>query len=248
VRQGVVPPRWFASALASLDVSIDVELAWPFCASAMGLLGLFAAWAAPVPTALALLIGVLGPPVVTQLRRPRRASDEDLVPVLDALVSSMRAGSSVHSAIEGAAGRADGRSVGLGSVAAALTSGAPLDASLRAWSDASGGTGRQLVADAIAISGSAGGSPAEAVAEVTRTLRERSAIAREVRAAASQARASAAVLIVMPVAFLALAAVSDRRVFRFVLGSPGGWLCLALGLSLDAVGAAWMAALVRRVG
>jgi len=81
---------------------------------------------------------------------------------------------------------------------------------------------------------------------VTETLRDRVALDREVAALSSQAKASAAVLVVAPIVFAGLAGLADPRVARTLLGEPLGWACLAGGVLLDAVGAVWMSRLVGR--
>jgi Flp pilus assembly protein TadB len=40
----------------------------------------------------------------------------------------------------------------------------------------------------------------------------------------------------------------DTGAADFLLGTPGGWCCMAGGLTLDAVGAWWMARLTRGAG
>ena len=92
----------------------------------------------------------------------------------------------------------------------------------------------------------AGGSVAVVLDGVTDTLRDRVALDREVAALSSQARASAAVLIVAPVVFAALAAAADHRVAEVLLGQPLGWACLLGGAVLDGAGALWMSRLVGR--
>ncbi|HEU5083238.1 MAG TPA: hypothetical protein VFU14_07865, partial [Acidimicrobiales bacterium] len=68
----------------------------------------------------------------------------------------------------------------------------------------------------------------------------------EAAALATQGKASAAVLTLAPLGFAFLLTSLDPSAGRFLLGTPVGWLCIAVGLTLDAVGAWWMAALVRR--
>ena len=74
----------------------------------------------------------------------------------------------------------------------------------------------------------------------TDTLRDRVALDREVAALSSQARASAAVLVVAPVVFAGLAAVGRPTGRRVLLGSPLGWACLAAGAASTRSGALWM--------
>lgn len=108
------------------------------------------------------------------------------------------------------------------------------------WAVERPGTGVGLVADALALAGHSGGSQADALLGVAGTLRERQALGREVRALGSQARASAAVLVVTPIGFAAVVALVDPRIRHVLLATPLGWACLATGLLLDAMGAAWM--------
>ena len=78
-------------------------------------------------------------------------------------------------------------------------------------------------------------------------LRDRAALAREVRALSSQARASAALMVIAPVLFLLLASVADARLPRVLFATPAGVACLVAGAALDASGAWWMTVLTRRV-
>ena len=92
----------------------------------------------------------------------------------------------------------------------------------------------------IALAAESGGAAARAIDGVAATLRANLALAAEVRAQAAQARLSALVIAVSPVAFGALAAGTDRQTADFLLRTPIGLLCLVAGLSLDAAAAFWM--------
>ncbi|HYZ98327.1 MAG TPA: hypothetical protein VE575_06220, partial [Acidimicrobiales bacterium] len=61
----------------------------------------------------------------------------------------------------------------------------------------------------------------------------------------SQARTSAVVLSLAPLAFAVLLAMTDAAAARFLLRTTAGWVCLAAGLGLNALGAWWMARLTR---
>ena len=67
----------------------------------------------------------------------------------------------------------------------------------------------------------------------------------EVRALASQARASAVVIVVAPAVFAVVAALADPEVLHFLVGTPAGLACLVGGAGLDAAGGAWMRAITR---
>lgn len=123
--------------------------------------------------------------------------------------------------------------------------GVALGVALEEWRAAS--DGRALVADALAIAGATGGSQAAALEAVGRTLVERRSLEREIRALASQAVASAMVVVVAPLGFAVLIAAVDPRVRAAYGSSLVVPACAVVGLALDAVGAWWMATLIRRV-
>ena len=62
----------------------------------------------------------------------------------------------------------------------------------------------------------------------------------EVHALATQARTSAGLLAVAPLAFAGLVATIEPGAVAFLITSPVGVACLLLGVGLDAVGATWM--------
>ena len=73
----------------------------------------------------------------------------------------------------------------------------------------------------------------------------RRAVAAEVRSQSAQARLSALVIGLLPLAFLTWAALTDRRTVLFLVGAPAGWACLALGGGLEVIGALWMRRILR---
>ena len=79
-------------------------------------------------------------------------------------------------------------------------------------------------------------------------LRERDAVAADARAHSAQARLSARVLTVVPLAFAAWSAATDERVRHTYLATSVGALCIAAGLALNTVGWWWMRRIVRAGG
>jgi tight adherence protein B len=112
---------------------------------------------------------------------------------------------------------------------------------LEAWAQARPVAAVRLAVAALCLGAETGGAQARAIDGVAATLRQRLGVAAEARALASQARASAAVMAVAPVAFCALTSATDPRVAAFLLRSPGGIAVLGAGLLLDTAGAVWMA-------
>jgi tight adherence protein B len=170
--------------------------------------------------------------------RRERAIEHALPDALDAIARSLRSGASLRLAIgEAAAGPlADD----LGRVARDAADGVPLGVALDAWAAARPLPGVRLATAALGLGAETGGASAQAVDGVAATLRVHLAIAGEVRALSSQARMSALVIVLAPIAFTLLATSTDGRTARFLFATPFGWLCLALGLGLDAVGWLWM--------
>ena len=105
---------------------------------------------------------------------------------------------------------------------------------------------RQLTVAALSLGRSTGGNRARALEGVARTIRERQALSDEVRVQSAQARLSAIVVGAAPVGFAVLASVTDHRTARFLFTTAAGWLCTLAALTLNVVGAWWMAVLVRR--
>ena len=66
------------------------------------------------------------------------------------------------------------------------------------------------------------------------------------RALATQARTSAAVLAIAPLAFTVLVSTIEPRAVGFLITTPLGLVCLVLGLGLEALGAVWMNQITRR--
>ena len=98
---------------------------------------------------------------------------------------------------------------------------------------------------ALCLGAETGGAQARAVDGVAATVRERLAVAAELRALSSQARISALVIGLAPIGFGAFAAATDPRTAQFMLHTPAGLALLVGGLILDALGWLWMQRLAR---
>jgi tight adherence protein B len=116
------------------------------------------------------------------------------------------------------------------------------------WVRARPTQGVRLTVGALAVAVTSGGSPARGLDGVAATLRARNEVEREVRALATQARTSAAVMAAAPVGFAVVGVLGDSGAAAFLFGSAGGWACLLAGLLLDALGAWWMARIARGPG
>ena len=241
-------PVWLASRLADAGVSGDPRRwaqLWAgaaACGAALGWLG-----GGPVTAGLGVGIGIGGPWLALGARRGRGAAaiEAALPPVLKATARSLRAGASLPVALASAAASAT-PVVAQDLAGVTATAGrVGLAAALDGWAAERPLPGVRLAAAALALAAEVGGGGARALDGVALTLRQRQAAAGEVRALATQARLSAVVLTLAPLAFAALAAAGDPRTASVLLRSPIGQGCLAVGLGLDAAGAAWMARITR---
>lgn len=197
----------------------------------------------PGAALLAGLLALIGPRLHAGWRRAgdeRRAATE-LAGALEALARSLRTGASLTTAL-GEAGASARGPVGdeLAAVSGRVGAGESLSQAMAWWGATTSIGGAAMAAAALGLGSEAGGAQARAVDAVASTLRQRLAAADQVRALASQARASAAVIGLAPLAFGLLAAATDDHTARFLLRSVPGCIVLVAGLGLDLAGALWM--------
>ena len=182
-------------------------------------------------------------------RRHIPSVDVALPEALEAMARSLRSGASLPIAIqETSASVGPPLADGLGDIATIAGRGRPLSVAIDRWADATHGEGVSLAAAALALGAELGGTAARSLDGVADTLRDRNAVRNEVRALSTQARASAAVIALAPVAFSAVVALADPSSVVFLVTSPFGLTCLVLGVALDALGGWWMRRIVRRAG
>lgn len=178
---------------------------------------------------------------------PFRAPDPAVAGDLAELRAVVAAGGSVRQGLEVVALGRGPWAEPARAVVVASQRGRSVQDGLDAWVEVSGDGEVALLAASLGIAGATGGSLARALDGVADAVAERRSLQREIRALSSQARASAAVLALTPVAFAVVVALVDARVRAFWLGTLAGPLTVVVGLLLDLAGAAWMASLVRRV-
>jgi tight adherence protein B len=192
-------------------------------------------------------LGLRLPGRIAELRRAR-AVERTLPDVLDAVARSLRSGSSMRQAIEEAGRDHRGPLADeLARVTSALQGGAPLAAALERWDRDRSVPGVRLAVAALCLGAETGGASARAIDGVAATLRTNLAIAGEVRALSSQARLSALVIVLAPLAVSVIATSSDGGTARFLLATPIGLACLTIGLGLDGIGWLWMRRVVAAV-
>jgi tight adherence protein B len=206
---------------------------------------------APVLGAVLVVVALVLPHALQRIADDRRRAHADrAVPdALEVAAGALRAGASLRGALAEAAGVVPPPlAAELAAVVAAAESGTRLAEALDDWSAGRPSPSVRLAAAALALASETGGASARTLDGVAATLRDRHAVQREVQVLATQARVSAAVLGAAPIGFTVVAAAIDPRTAGFLLSSNAGQACLAAGLTLDAIGLAWMQHLTRAVG
>jgi tight adherence protein B len=160
--------------------------------------------------------------------------------VADEIGAGLRSGASLLQALEGATGRGGLAGAHLAAALRPVDRGGALAEAAGRWATTASEVGEVLVAQAVELAATSGHATPLLFDTVADALRERAALAGEVRAQTAQARASALALGLLPLGFTGLLALTDPGVPRFLVGSELGWGCLAMGLALEAAGGWWM--------
>lgn len=238
------PPSWFVVRMTQAGWGSQAARWWPRWIAGLSVVPASAAVMAGFELAVAVLgLGAAAPLVVLRARRGRdRLELETALPALvEDVAGGVRAGLALPVALGAAAGHDHGPwNDDLEAMAAALSRGGVVGVELRRWGESQRCDGLGLTVAAMALAAEGGGTQAKALDGVAKTLRARAAIREEVVALSSQARASAMVMAVTPLAFAALAALTDPRTADFLLHDAAGVACLVGGCLLDLAAGAWM--------
>lgn len=167
--------------------------------------------------------------------------------MVDAVARAMRAGASLRQALVETASETPGP-LGdeLSVVVDELAGGRSVDAALAKFVERVPEPELRVTAATLRLAADNEAGTAKALDGVATSLRDRVALAAEIRALTSQARASTFVTAALPLAFVGFAVVIDRESAAYLVRDPFGRLCLITGLLLDAIGFAWMQRLVGR--
>jgi tight adherence protein B len=246
------PPVRVAGALADADLPLPAPVVWTAWLAMLGAGTLLAVVAGgPGLAGLAVIALVAGPALVVRSRRGRADTriEQALPLALEAVARSLRSGASLRQAVEeagkGTAGAGRALAGELSRAAAEADQGASLVAALEAVAARRPLPGVRLGVAALCLGAETGGAQARAVDGVAATVRERLAVAAELKALSSQARMSALVIGLAPVGFGGFAAATDPRTAQFMFHTSAGLALLAGGLVLDTLGWLWMQRLAK---
>jgi tight adherence protein B len=175
-----------------------------------------------------------------QRRATARAAVATVPGLLDEIANALRAGESLHTAVQAATDA----TATLSPVLQRVSRGDSLGDAFDHWRRSATDPSSRLAATTLMHAATLGGTDPRPIEAAADALRERAALRGEIRTQAAQARASATVLSALPPAFLAVAAMVDADVAEVVLHTPLGWACVVAGFALDGLGLWWMSHLV----
>lgn len=173
-----------------------------------------------------------------RLGRVRHPSPAQIAGWCDALAREVRSGASLGAALRTVEPPQYGS---LGTIPHALGRGVPVADALSAVTSAS--PDEQAALSVLGACALHGGPAAQPLDRVATTLRRRAADAAERAVHSAQARLSARVMTVLPVAVLALLVTTSPPV-RSIVASPIGASSITFGLVLNAAGWIWMRRIV----
>lgn len=183
---------------------------------------------------------------IQSIRLPRRGSkqafESGAAEMLEGLARSLRAGLTIPQAFDELAGDAEHPAyVATKQVNLELSSGTRFEDAFAALA-ALPGMGSAV--DAILLGAQGGGEEARALDSAAEAMRDRAAVRSEAQAQASQAKASAVVMGLAPLAFAGLTILGGGPSGAFLLGTFAGRACLIAALAMDATGLWWMRRLI----
>jgi tight adherence protein B len=239
--------RPLARALVDADLAVTPEDATRLWVA--GTLGVAVVGGSLAPTLglVGCFAALVSAPVALRLAAGRRTAAlvAALPALLDDVAADLRAGGTVSAALDRAAEGGGRLAPDLVEVRARTALGLGLTESLTRWSSERPHPGFAEVAGALSVAANTGGRSAAALTGLAASLRDRLACVAEARAQSAQARASAVVVGVAPLAYLVFAAVVDPGSVAVLVGTTFGRMCLVVGLLLDAAAALWMRRLLR---
>lgn len=181
----------------------------------------------------------------SRLRWPWR-SGCDVVAFTETCARSLRSGSTLLEALAEAGRGGTGLDADIALLRRRIDSGASVNGALRGWGEDRDDPDVWLVVTTCQLGHELGGPLADAFDTIAGSIRARRDVAAEARSLSSQARASAALLVALPVLVGALAISFDPSTRHVLLATPAGWACLVGAVVLDAAGIAWMRSLLGR--
>jgi len=201
-----------------------------------------------VVTALVIVALALVMAAPWSRRRADAVVDRALPALLESIARSLRSGATLAGALtEARSSMPTPMAADLATIEASGELGQPLSDALARWTEQRPSPEVALVAAALAFTDDYGAAQAEAMDGLAASFRARRQVEREIKALASQAQVSAAVMSLLPAGFVVVGLAADSASAAFLVSTPVGRLCLAVGVALDVAGLGWMRQVASRV-
>jgi len=192
---------------------------------------------------LALALVPLGAKLLLKIKAGRRqaAFADQLDDSLQLMASSLRAGHSLLRAVDSVSQEAASPTAEeFSRIVNETRVGRDLNDSLDEVAERMGSEDFTWVAQAIAIHREVGGNLAEVLDAVCRTIRERNAIRRQVKALAAEGKLSAIVLMALPFGIVAFISITNPGYLAAFTASPIGYAMLAVAAVMVVIGGLWL--------
>ncbi|MGZ4632260.1 MAG: VWA domain-containing protein, partial [Actinomycetes bacterium] len=200
-----------------------------------------------VGVAAGTVIAWLGTRLFLSIKAGRRTKsfEQQLPDTLQLMASSLQTGFSLPQAVS-AASEIGGQPMAgeLGRALAEARLGAPLEDGLDRVADRMDCQDLRWTVMAIRIQRQVGGNLAEVLGTTSRTMRERAALRRHVRALAAEGRLSAYILVALPLGLFGLLFMTRRAYLSLLWTTPLGLVLLGIGVLGMGVGSLWMRKLI----
>lgn len=234
--------RWLDSAGIALRAN-EYILFHVLGTVVFGLLAQFIKPGSVLAVACAVFVAVMTPLAFLRIKAMRRlrAFDEQLPDILDLIAGSLRSGWGIQQAIDlvvnevGDPARSEFRRT-----QAEARLGLPLEEALQRMAVRVGSADLKWVVSAIGIQREVGGNLAEVLNNVSRTIRERAELRRQVSALTAEGRLSLIILAALPFLLFFGLLVINPEYMMLALQAPLGLMALGAGGLLLLLGIVWL--------
>ncbi|HYY09108.1 MAG TPA: type II secretion system F family protein [Actinomycetota bacterium] len=171
----------------------------------------------------------------------RRRREEQLADAVAAIAAGIRSGLSLTQSLAHARDEA-GHPLreDLTNMVSRIETGVPIREALSGWAEQLDSEDARLIVGVLDLHRRSGGDLPTVLDNLVRTLRDRRAAQREVRALTAQARLSAVILGSLPIGFFAFLVLTSRKEMLDAMAAPLGRIAVVVGLGLEGVAFLWI--------
>jgi len=178
---------------------------------------------------------------------PTISSDHDITDFLDAVARDMRSGFSLASSFVQCSDRQSDSDHWSQPIAQRLLRGVTLSDAIVECTDSSWSQQIRFACRTLAVASVGGTGVAPALEHCASVLREQQSLELDRNVQSSQALLSTKVLTWLPIAVFVWICITDPIARLFLLSTPVGICCVALGVTLNVSGRRWMTNVVNRI-